>query len=51
MFAEADEIERRHGAVVDRNELNRHLARLAKRAGWSRACSERNTDSPMRGNR
>jgi len=37
MFAEADEIERRHGAVVDRNAFNRHLARLAKRAGWSRA--------------
>jgi glycosyltransferase involved in cell wall biosynthesis len=37
MFAEAAEIERRHGAVVDRNAFNRHLGRLAKRAGWSRA--------------
>ncbi len=37
MFAEADEIERRHGAVVDRNEFNRYLGRLAKRAGWNRA--------------
>jgi glycosyltransferase involved in cell wall biosynthesis len=37
MFAEAVEIGRRHGAVVDRNEVNRFLARLAKRAGWSRA--------------
>jgi len=37
MLAETDEIERRHGAVVDRNVFNRHLARLAKRAGWSRA--------------
>jgi glycosyltransferase involved in cell wall biosynthesis len=37
MFAEANEIERRHGAVVDRNAFNRHLGRLAKRAGWSRA--------------
>jgi len=37
MFAETDEIERRHGAVVNRNDFNRHLGRLAKRAGWSRA--------------
>lgn len=37
MFAEADKIEKRHGVAVDRNEVNRHLARLAKRAGWSRA--------------
>jgi hypothetical protein len=37
MFSEADEIERRHGAVVDRNGFNRYLAKLAKRAGWTRA--------------
>jgi hypothetical protein len=37
MFAEADEIERRHGASVDRSGFNRNLARLAQRAGWRRA--------------
>jgi glycosyltransferase involved in cell wall biosynthesis len=37
MFAEADEIEKRHGASVDRSAFNRYLARLAKRAGWRRA--------------
>jgi len=37
MFSEADEIERRHGARVDRSGFNRYLARLAKRAGWGRS--------------
>jgi len=36
MFSEADEIERRYGGRVDRSGFNRHLARLAKRAGWGR---------------
>ena len=36
MFSETDEIERRYGARVDRSAFNRHLARLAKRAGWGR---------------
>ena len=36
MFSEADEIDRRHGARVDRSAFNRYLARLAKRAGWGR---------------
>jgi hypothetical protein len=37
MFAEADEIEKRHGASVDLSSFNLYLARLAKRAGWRRA--------------
>ena len=36
MFSEIDEIERRHGGRVDRSGFNRHLAKLAKRAGWGR---------------
>src|SRR4030095_16270280 len=36
MFSEADEIDRRHGARVDRSAFNRYLAKLAKRAGWGR---------------
>ena len=36
MFAEADEIERRHRAVVDGSKFNRYVGRLAQRAGWSR---------------
>jgi glycosyltransferase involved in cell wall biosynthesis len=36
MFAEADEIERRHGGVVDRGDFNRYLARFARRSGWRR---------------
>jgi len=37
MFSETDEIERRYGGRVDRSGFNRHLARLAKRAGWGRS--------------
>jgi len=37
MFSEADEIERRYGAHVDRSAYNRYLARLARRAGWRRS--------------
>jgi glycosyltransferase involved in cell wall biosynthesis len=37
MLSEADEIERRYGARVDRSAYNRYLARLANRAGWGRS--------------
>ena len=51
MFAEADEIERRYGARVDRSGLNRYLARLAKRAGWGRMALWYYYRAAMAGNR
>jgi glycosyltransferase involved in cell wall biosynthesis len=40
MFAESYEIERRYGGHVDRTELNRYLAKFAKRAGWRKKALE-----------
>jgi glycosyltransferase involved in cell wall biosynthesis len=51
MFSEADEIERRYGARVDRSGFNQYLARLAKRAGWGRRALRYYCRAAVAGNR